>query len=285
MEEVLPGFEAQNFMIEPRAAGTAPALTWAAAEIYARDPDAVMVSLHADHVIDPPDTFRQQLREAALLALDHGRLFTLGAAPNRPETGYGYIRVGHQILADGRPTGGFEVASFVEKPDVATATAYLADGSYLWNTGIFIWKVRDLLDQIERHTPEIAEFLPLLRVGDTAGFFAGVPNLSIDEGLLERSDRVGVLPAVFRWDDIGAWDAVYRTQTADASGNVVIGEGYPVDSRDSILYADDGPIVTFGVDDLVVVRTRGVTFVSHRSRAAEMKSLLEALPERLRTLE
>jgi mannose-1-phosphate guanylyltransferase len=236
-------------------------------------------------VIDPPATFRSQILEAAKLASLHGRLFTLGAVPDRPETGYGYIHVGSELTGDGKTSGGFEVARFVEKPNAETAASYVADGGYLWNTGIFIWRVRDLLDQIERCTPEIAEFLPLLRSGNTPDFFDRVPNLSIDEGLLERSDRVGVLPTRFRWDDIGAWDAVYRTHDLDTHGNVIIGEGHAVDSRGSILYADDGPIVTFGVDDLIVVRTRGVTFVSHRSQAARMKTLLEALPERLRALE
>lgn len=279
----LEGFGSEHFFLEPRAAGTAPVLTWAAARIHAIDPDGIMVSLHADHVIDPPALFREQILEAAHLAVEHRRLFTLGAVPDRPETGYGYIRVGETL--GNSDEGGFEVDSFVEKPDLATAAAYLAEGGYLWNTGIFIWRVADLLEQVERHTPEIAPLLPQLSQGDTDGFFKNVANLSIDEGLLERSDRVGVLPARFRWDDIGAWDAIYRTQPLDPNGNAVIGEGYAVDTRRSVLYADDGPVVTFGVEDLVVVRTGGTTYVGHRSRSADLKKLLEKLPEELRTLE
>jgi mannose-1-phosphate guanylyltransferase len=173
----------------------------------------------------------------------------------------------------------------VEKPDARTAQQYLEQGNYLWNTGLFVWRVRDLLDEVERHTPEIAELLPLLREDRTEEFFERVPNLSIDEGLLERSSRVAVLPTTFQWDDIGAWDALFRTHETDGAGNVAIGEAFAVDSSDSALYADDGPIVAFGVSNLVIVRTAGVTFVADRGRVAELKTLLAELPESLRTLE
>ena len=281
----LPELGPGNLLLEPRAAGTAPVLAWAAAEIERRDPEAVMISLHADHVISPPEAFRQRLALIADLAVHHRRLFTIGAVPDRPETGYGYIRPGAPLpAADSLPAVGSEVASFVEKPDAETARRYLAEG-YLWNTGLFVWRVADLLDQLERHTPELAELIPILREGGTEEFFRRVPNLSIDEGLLERSDRVGVVPADFSWDDIGAWDSVFRTHPLDEQGNALIGEAYAVDARGSTLYADDGPIVAFGVDDLVIVRTAGVTFVARRDRAPELKTLLARLPDRLRTLD
>ncbi len=287
--ESVPGLEAGNFLLEPRAAGTAPVLAWAAAELERRDPDAVMVSLHADHVIHPAERFRALISDAAELAAAHGRLFTIGAVPTRPETGYGYIRLG-DALEEPEPgtapaTPGYRVARFVEKPDRARAEEYISTGEYLWNTGLFVWRAADLLDQLERHTPELAELIPVLREGGTEEFFRRAPTLSIDEGLLERSDRVGVVRATFDWDDVGAWDALYRTRTPDAGGNVTVGEAYAVESRDSALYADDGPIVAFGVDDLIVVRTAGVTFVTRRDRAAELKSLLGQIPERLRTLD
>jgi mannose-1-phosphate guanylyltransferase len=278
-----------NFLLEPRAAGTAPVLVWAAAELERRDPDAVMISLHADHVIDPPEAFRALLARAAALAIRHRRLFTIGAVPTRPETGYGYIRVGdalpgEQAGAAGQQPSAAEVAEFVEKPDVDTAARYVADGGYLWNTGLFVWRAADLLDQVERHTPELADLVPVVREGGVEEFFRRAPTLSIDEGLLERSDRVGVLRATFDWDDVGAWDAVARTRPADDAGNVAVGEAFAVDSRNTVLYADGGPIVAFGVDDLVVVRTGDVTFVTHRERTAELKSLLGRLPESLRNL-
>lgn len=275
-----------NLLLEPRAAGTAPVLAWAAAEIERRDPEAVMVSLHADHVIAPPEAFRARILRAAELAVAHRRLFTIGAVPTRPETGYGYIRLGDPLpVADEGESIARAVARFVEKPDAETALAYMNSGDYLWNTGLFVWRVTDLLDQLERHTPELAALIPIIREGGVDEFFRRVPTLSIDEGLLERSDRVAVVPADFHWDDVGSWDAVFRTHAADEAGNVVIGDGFAVQSRGTALYAEGGPIVAFGVDDLVIVRTAGVTFVTPRERVAELKSLLGQLPDELRTLE
>jgi mannose-1-phosphate guanylyltransferase len=286
MRAMMPELGREHFYLEPRAAGTAPALAWAAAEIERVDPNAIMVSLHADHVIEPAELFRQQIGHAARLAATHRRLFTLGAVPDRPEPGYGYIRVGPALTpAPQGPEGGLKVERFVEKPNVQTANAYLAEGGYLWNTGIFVWCVRDLLDQLERHTPEIAKLIPLVRQGDSAAFFEQVQSISIDEGLLERSDRVAVLRADFRWDDIGAWDALFRTHPLDDHQNALIGEAFAVESRGSALYADDGPVVAFGVKNLVIVRTSGITFVAARSRVAELKQLLAQLPEKLRILE
>jgi mannose-1-phosphate guanylyltransferase len=275
-----------HFLLEPRAAGTAPVLAWAAAEIERIDPDAVMVSMHADHRIGPADKFRDRIRETARLAVQHERLFTIGAIPDRPETGFGYIHIGEPLADDGRTAGsGFLVDRFVEKPDVERASAYLIDGGYLWNTGIFVWRVRDLLDQLGRHTPEIAPLIPALRRGDVDAFFERVSTLSIDEGLLERSDRVAVVPADFDWDDIGSWEALFRSHSTDDRGNVMIGQALAVDTSDSALYADDGPVVAFGLEGMVVVRASGVTFVAPRERAAELKRLLDALPPELKNLE
>jgi mannose-1-phosphate guanylyltransferase len=281
LASALPGFTEENFLVEPRAAGTAPVLAWAAAEIERQDPDAVMISLHADHVIEPPEAFRATLAEAAALALRHDRLFTIGASPDRPETGFGYIRAGAP-LGEGR---GREVDAFVEKPDADTARRYLDSGEYLWNTGIFVFPVRRFLAEIESHTPEIARWLPELRRGDAEAFFAGVESLSVDEGILERSQRVGVVPCDFRWDDVGAWDAVHRVRRLDETGNAVVGDGHAVETSGSVIYAEDGPVVTYGVDDLIVVRTAGVTFVARRSHASRLKELIARLPDRLVNLD
>jgi mannose-1-phosphate guanylyltransferase len=264
-------------LLEPRARGTAPVLAWAAHTIVEEAPDAVMLSLHADHVIEPPDVFREVLALAARLSHVHGRLFTLGATPTRAETGYGYIRPGAAL--DGG-SGARAVEAFVEKPDRATAERYIVEGC-VWNTGIFIWPAALLLAELRRHTPEVATLLPLLDGGDVEAFFDRVPTLSIDEGLLERSDRVAVLRAEFQWDDVGAWDAVGRTRAGDEAGNVGSGDAHFVDAQDCIAWADEGSIVIYGATDLVVVRTRGITFVAPRDRTAELKRLLADLPQRL----
>jgi mannose-1-phosphate guanylyltransferase len=269
----------EQFLLEPVARGTAPALTWAAHTIARVAPDAVMLSLHSDHVIEPAEEFRSALARAAALAHEHGRLFTLGATPTRAETGYGYIAPGAALSEDGAAR---VVDRFVEKPDVAQAQR-LVEQRCLWNTGIFVMPVRMLLEELERHTPELASLLPLLDAGDVNGFFAQAPNLSIDEGLLERSDNVGVLRAEFRWDDVGAWDAVGRNRSADGAGNVAEGDAHFVDARNNIAWSDDGSIVVFGADDLVIVRTKGITFVARRDRTPDLKRLLGELPDRLQS--
>lgn len=289
--EAVPGLGPEHLLLEPRARGTAPVLTWAAHEIARRDPDAVMVSLHSDHVIEPADEFLDALTRAAVLAVEHGRLFTLGAVPTRPETGYGYIRPG-AVLAEAAPAAGGGTAAaagesdacvvdrFVEKPDRAAAERYIAEGC-LWNTGIFVWPARLLLDEVRRHTPEIAGLLPLLDDGDVEEFFDRAPNLTIDVGVLERSRRVAVLRTAFRWDDVGAWDAVGRNRPSDQAGNVAHGDVAFVDSRNCIGWSEDGSIVVFGADDLVVVRAGGITFVAPRDRTPDLKDLLARLPPRL----
>jgi mannose-1-phosphate guanylyltransferase len=273
-----PALSAAELLLEPAARGTAPVLAWAAHTIAREAPEAVMLSLHADHVIEPAAAFRESLSRAASLSREHGLLFTLGAPPTRPETGYGYIAPGAALTEDG---AAHRVARFVEKPDAATAARYIAEGC-LWNTGIFIWPVQLLLEEVRRHTPELAALLPLLDRGDTAAFFEQAAPLSIDEGLLERSDRVAVLQASFAWDDVGAWDAVSRTRPSDGAGNVSVGDGHFVDAANCIAWSEEGSVVVFGVDDIVVVRSGDITFVAARERAPELKTLLEQLPPRLR---
>ena len=299
MRAAMPELGADDFLIEPRARGTAPVLVWAAHELMKRDGDAVMVSLHADHVIHPEEAFRQLLLDAAAHASATGRLFTIGIEPTRPETGYGYIAVGDELPAASsrlpaeggsdpeaggrKPAAAYRVRQFVEKPNRETARKYVDQG-YLWNSGLFIWKASSLIDEVRAHTPELASLLPLLDRGDVRGFFDAAPSLSIDEGVLERSDKVAVVRSTFRWDDIGAWDAVARTLPGDARGNVAHGVAHAVDSDGCIAWTDDRPIVLFGARDLVVVTTDELTLVMPRERAADLKKLLEKLPPELREL-
>lgn len=286
--DVLPELGPGSLLLEPAARGTAPVLAWAAAELERRDPDAIMVSLHSDHVIHPPEAFRALIARAADLASGHRRLFTIGAVPTRAETGYGYIRVGDALppLEGDRPDAqpGYEVARFVEKPNRAVAEEYVASGKYLWNTGLFVWRAADLLDEMERVSPELAELIPIARAGGTEEFFERAPTITIDVAVLERSARVGVVRATFGWDDVGAWDAVARTRGIEGTANCLVGDAHAVDAAGTTIYAEDGPVVAFGVEDLVIVRTHGITFVAHRDRTADLKSLLAELPERLKVL-
>jgi mannose-1-phosphate guanylyltransferase len=274
---VLGGFPADGYWIEPRARGTAPVLAWGGPKIAALDPDAVMVSLHADHLIRPVDAFEQSVAAAVRVARRENALVCIGVAPDRIETGYGHVEPGSSIEA-GDGVQAFRVRAFHEKPDPATAQRYVDQG-YLWNTGIFVWKASVLLDELKRHAPEVAPFLPLVAKSDAA-FFDAVPVSVIDRAVMERSERVATVRATFTWDDVGSWEALSRSRPADASGNVAVGPARAVDARDNVVFAEQGEVVLFGVRDLVVVRTADKTLVLPRDRAADLKTLLTELEKR-----
>ncbi len=274
----LPDSPESLYWIEPRARGTAPVLAWAAWKLHQIDPDAVMVSLHADHLIDPLDGFVDTVASAVEIAARDDLLLSIGVPPDRIETGYGHIEPG-EALAPAGAADGFRVAQFHEKPDAETARRYV-DAGYLWNTGIFVWKASVLLEELEKHAPEVTEHLHLLETSDAA-FFEAVPVSVIDRAVMERSDRVGTVTARFTWDDVGSWEALGRTRPSDAAGNVVLGGGQVVDGSGSIVYAEEGSsVVVLGADDLIVVQSGNTTMVLPRERAGDMKEMLSRLEER-----
>jgi mannose-1-phosphate guanylyltransferase len=274
----LLGVAPENLLVEPRPASTGPALIWATWEAFRRDPDAEVLSLHADWAVRDAEAFRRAADLALRTAATHDTLVTVGIVPSRPETGYGYIVPGPSLDDQART-----VARFSEKPDAATALTLLAEGA-LWNSGLFAWSARALLREIRAHTPEIAPHLASLEAGNIKQFFERVTPVSIDVGLLERSNTVAVVPGIFPWDDIGTWDALARTNPRDARGNVVHGPVYIQNSHDCICWSDGEPIVVNGAQELVVVHANGRTLVMHRTKAADLKKVLDSLPADVRDL-
>jgi mannose-1-phosphate guanylyltransferase len=272
----LPG---ENVLVEPLAASTAPALIWATWEAQRRDPDAEVLSLHADWAVRDAAAFRHTAGLALNTARKHDRLVTVGVVPSRPETGYGYIVPGPP-LDDSANT----VARFSEKPDAATALDLMADGA-LWNSGLFAWTAHRLLEEINRYTPEVAPALARLRANDVPGFFHAVTPISIDVGLLERSGAVAVVSGDFSWDDVGTWAALARVRPKDPSGNIVVGKAFLHESKDCIVWSNDDPIVLFGAQDLVVVQAHGRILIMPAGRAPDMKQLLDALPAEIRDID
>jgi mannose-1-phosphate guanylyltransferase len=270
------GLPSSNFLIEPRAASTAPALIWATIEAQQRDPDAEVLSLHADWVVGDAAAFRRTAEVALVTARRYQRLITVGVVPSRPETGYGYIVPG-PALGDGARM----VARFSEKPDAATALDLMAAGA-LWNSGLFAWTADCLLSEAEAHTPEVAPHLPLLRSGDIGRFFNEVTPISIDVGLLERSESVAVVSGAFAWDDVGTWQALTRVRPKDPNGNVVVGRAVIHNAEDCIVWSDRDPIILSGVQDLIVVQANGRILVMPAEQAGSMKQLLDVLPSDIR---
>lgn len=274
IREALRDFPEDGLWIEPRARGTAPVLAWAASRLARIEPEAVMISLHADHLVRPLKAFEETVATAVAVARRDERLVCVGAAPDRVETGYGHIEPGEPLPSAGVAQA-YAVRAFHEKPDTETARRYVEAG-YLWNTGIFVWKVSVLLEEIERHAPEIHDHLSLLARGDVP-FFDSVPVSVIDRAVMERSRRVAVVGATFSWDDIGSWEALSRAREADRDGNVLVGDARAVHARDNIVFAESGSVVLFGTAGLVVVRTAELTLVLPRERAADLKALLAEL--------
>lgn len=270
--QLIPSLEERHFLLEPRPRGTGPALAWAAHHLVHEEPEAVMVAMHADHLIEPPDEFERTVRRAAEAAADGQRLYCIGVRPDRPETAYGYVRIGRRMSP-----GVYEAREFIEKPDADTATHYAESEDYLWNSGIFTWKATAFLDIVDRCAPEISPALSLLDGGDIEGFFETVESVAVDVAVMERAPAVGVVEATFRWDDVGVWTALARTQSADAAGNTVVGPVSLVEAHHNIVWAEGGRVTLFGVDGLVVVRSGEETLVMPRERADELRELLRRL--------
>jgi mannose-1-phosphate guanylyltransferase len=272
------GIPEENMLVEPRAASTGPALIWATWEALRRDDDAEVLSMHADWTVADAAAFRRSAELALVCARTHDRLVTVGVVPSRPETGYGYIVPGAPLDGEART-----VARFSEKPDAATALDLMAAGA-LWNSGLFAWTAARLVAEVAARTPEISPYLPWLQAGDVPRFFREVTPISIDVGVLERSSAVAVVRGAFAWDDVGTWEALTRVRPRDPQGNVVVGSAFVHRSEECIVWADRDTVVLSDVKDLIVVQANGRILVMSRARAAELKQLLDEMPEEIREL-
>jgi mannose-1-phosphate guanylyltransferase len=276
IHQILPEVPRENLIAEPRAGGTGAALTWAAQEIARRDgPDATMISVHADSAIADVKEFQRVLSDAAGAAEEHHVLVTVGIVPTRPDTGLGHIQPGEELGHGTR-----RVARFVEKPDRKRAEEMTRDG-YLWNSGIFAWRVGDFLDDVRKLSPEIAPALHA-HANDIQAFFAAVTPIAVDFAVLERSDRVAVIAGKFGWDDVGTWASLKRVRHLDASGNAVQGHVNAVDARDNVVHAPGTKVVLYGVSDLVVVVENGMVLVTTVEKSMDLKTLIDALPRGVR---
>jgi mannose-1-phosphate guanylyltransferase/mannose-6-phosphate isomerase len=268
--------------LEPVARNTAPAITAAALIISEQEPEAVMLVLPSDHVIRDPDRFRQAV-ETAAQAARNGHLTTFGIVPEHPETGFGYIRRGNPI--DGL-SGAYEVAEFVEKPDAARAESFVRSGDYAWNSGIFVFPVRKLLEEIGRLQPEMLDAcrdsvagatrdLTFTRLEEAA--FGTSPSISIDHALMEKTQSAAVVTCDIGWSDVGSWGALWEIGDTDEHGNVTLGDVVLHDVENSYIRSERRLVAAVGVRDLVIVETDDAIFVSPRERAQEVKEIVSEL--------
>jgi mannose-1-phosphate guanylyltransferase/mannose-6-phosphate isomerase len=274
-------------LLEPVGRNTAPAIALAAAWLQqqeraaGRDNDPVMVVLPADHVIRAPEAFRAALSQA-VIAAEAGHLVTFGITPERPDTGFGYIK-----------TNGNEaplpVVCFTEKPDTATAKKFLSEGGYYWNAGIFVWRTSVILGEIHQHLPEVAEVLERITSawaseapnhGAVDQYFPDMPGISIDYGVLEKSNNVALVPCDIGWSDVGSWDAVHEISEHDSHGNALQGDPIAIDCQNSLIHANQRLVAAVGVRDLCVVETADAVLIIPRGQTQRVREVVDTLKAR-----
>ena len=283
----LPGIPAENIIVEPIGRNTAPCIGLASLFVRRMDPEAVMVVLPADHVMQDEEEFQRVLRLATWVAYESSKLITVGIHPTRPETGYGYIQVIDED--DGSnpyfSRGVYEVKTFAEKPNLAAAKQFIRSGDFLWNSGMFVWRVDAVLKEIERLLPELYE--ELMKIEDAIGHakydqvvetaYRIIRSISIDYGVMEKTKNVYVMKGNFGWSDVGSWDEVYRISGKDDHGNMVTGKTFLQATNNTMVYAGDKFVATIGVDDLIVIVTDDAVLVCRQGQSQEVKEVVDHL--------
>jgi mannose-1-phosphate guanylyltransferase/mannose-6-phosphate isomerase len=282
VHEHLPAVPISHILGEPMGRSTSAAIGWAAVTIAHQDPQAIMASFHADHAIANVEALRQALRLAYELA-QQGYLVTLGIKPSAPETGYGYIRFAG-TLAEGHGHQAYRSDRFAEKPDLATAQRYLTDGHYVWNSGIFIWKVETILAELHIHLPELAKKLDIIGSAMNTPqerttldeLWPTLPAIPIDYSVLEKTKNLVVIPIDIGWNDVGNWEQYGALFTADEQGIRAVGQHHDLGSQNIFIYNNTPrKIFTIGLQDIVVVEMENATMICHKDAVQRVKELAE----------
>lgn len=283
----LPNLGSDQVVVEPMPRGSGPAIGLGVAIAAKRDPDAIVGSFAADHIVTQPELFETAVRAAIETARD-GYLVTIGIQPSYPETGYGYIRSGG-VLSERGSIVVSRVEEFKEKPDVITATRYVESGEYLWNASMFVWQARTLMEEVKRHLPELAAALETIAAAwDTpdqelvmAEVWPAIQDVTIDHGILEKSDRVAVVPGDFGWTDLGDWHGFGTVSCDDPLANTAINaELLASDVQGAVVMGNGRLVALLGLRDIVVVDTDDALLVCDRSRAQDVRELVETLKRR-----
>lgn len=281
----LPELPDGNILVEPAPRGSGPAIALATAIVALRDPDAIVMSFAADHEVTDEAAFLVAL-EIAIAAARDDWLVTIGLAPTRPETGYGYIERTDEAIVSLPLGDAFRVSRFVEKPDETRAAQYIASGRYLWNASMFIWRARALLAEVRRLQPEVADGVARIarawgtpaqdRV--TADVWATMPESTIDQGILEQAQRIAVVPANLGWSDVGDWNNIGDLVEQDDAGNSVRGEMVQSMTHDCVVWSEtDRLIALVGLDNIAVVDTDDALLVVDRKHAQEVRRIVDQL--------
>lgn len=270
--------------LESAGRNTAPAIALAAFHLAQTDENAIMLVLPADHIIDDQTAFAQAV-ETAVTGAREGYLVTFGVVPDTPETGYGYIKVGETITFSTATTlTAYQVQSFYEKPDLETATAYLQEGGYVWNSGMFVFTAKRYLQELQRYRSDIfvavqeawqGRILDLGFVCPDKDMFMACPSDSIDYAIMQVTDRAAVVPAQFSWSDVGSWDSLWQIAPKDANGNFTSGDTLVMDTQRSYIRAENRLVSVIGLDDVIVVETADAVLVMHKNKTQQLKTAIQ----------
>lgn len=281
--EQLTGLPEENVLCEPVGRNTAPCIGLGAVHIAKKMSDALMIVLPSDHLIKFEDEFLKTLKTACAVAEEGENLVTIGITPNYPETGYGYIKFNDKE----KSCEAYKVDKFVEKPNTEKATEYLREGDYLWNSGMFVWKVSSILKNMQTFMPDT--YRGLISIQDAIGThcedevlkkeFTAFDSQSIDYGIMEKSAHIYTIPGSFGWDDVGSWLAVGRIKNADEAGNIMSGNIITVDTENCILQGNKKLIAAVGLKDIVVVDTEDAILICNKSDTNNIKKILEKLQD------
>ncbi len=284
VKEHIPYIPERNIIIEPMSKNTAPCIGLAAVHISRKNPESKMIVLPADHLIKFNEIFLDTLKTAIEVTGEGDNLATIGITPNYPETGYGYInfKKGNTLK---NIKNVYEVLKFEEKPDLEKAKEYLASGKYLWNSGMFVWKVSTILKNFEKYLPEV--YKGLKKIEDSIGSdeykevlekeFAIFPSESIDYGIMEKAENIYVIPGNFGWDDVGSWLSLERIKRSNQDGNVIDGNVISIRTRNSIIQGTDKLIAAIGLKDIIVVDTEDAILICNKDNTQEVKEVINNL--------
>lgn len=281
VKEQLPDIPEENILAEPCARNTAPCIAFASAVISRKYDDAFMIVLPSDHLINNDVLYADTLKKAVSVAEQGENLVTIGITPTYAETGYGYINFGDE------KNGAYIVERFVEKPDLPTAEKYLASGRYLWNSGMFIWKLSSIMNNIRKFMPDI--YNGAVKIGESFGRddfnivlkreFESFRSESIDFGIMEKADNIYTLPSNFGWDDVGSWLAVERINDTDADMNYIEGNIIAENTHHATICGGKRLVAAVGVDDIVIVDTEDAVLVCSKNSTQDIKKVIARLKE------
>ncbi|MCF6333179.1 MAG: hypothetical protein L3J11_07835 [Draconibacterium sp.] len=284
LEEQTTMLPKENLIYEPVGKNTLPCIGLAAMFAEKENPDGIMVVSPADHLINNDELFKDTILAAVKIADELDGIVTLGIKPTFPATGFGYVQTAENITGSGK-INQFKVERFVEKPDEATATGYLKEGSFYWNSGLFVFKVSVFLNSVKKFAPAL--YADLRKIQEDIGnptfeqtldtIYRAVESISVDYGIMEHAKNIYLVEGNFDWNDLGSWESVYLTDKKDENGNAGSGESIFLDTKNSYVYSEKGLVAVVGLEDVIVVQDGNTTLVCKREKAEDIKKIVDQL--------